>query len=286
MRLVIVTGVSGAGKSQAVKVLEDMDFFCVDNLPPMIVPKFLEICKMSEDKIENIALVMDLRAGKLFENTVFTALSAIEDAGYKYEILFLDASDATLVKRYKTTRRRHPLSPNDRLEVGIKREREKLEAIKNKADYVIDTSNLTTKKLREQLLDIFEYGKKFEELFIGVTSFGFKNGIPNDADLVFDARFLPNPYHVDSLREFTGRNEKIKEYVMRFPETEILITKIIDYLEFVIPEYIKEGRTQLIVGIGCTGGKHRSVVITEEITKRLIEHGHRVQMSHRDITKE
>lgn len=285
MRVVIVTGVSGAGKSQAVKTLEDMNFFCVDNLPPMIIPKFLEICKMSEDKIENIAIVMDIRAGKLFENTS-SALAAIEDAGYTYEILFLDASNETLIKRYKTTRRRHPLAPNDRIEVGIEREREKLSAIKKRAKYVIDTSNLTPKKLSESLLNIFEYGKIFEELFIGVTSFGFKNGVPNDVDLVFDARFLPNPYHVDELREFTGKDERIKSYVMSFPETSILLDKIMDYLEFVIPQYIKEGRIQLIVGIGCTGGKHRSVVLAEEITKRLQENGHRAKISHRDIGKE
>ncbi len=285
MRIVIVTGVSGAGKSQVVKTLEDMNFFCVDNLPPMIIPKFLEICKMSEDKIENIAIVMDIRAGKLFENTS-SALAAIEDAGYTYEILFLDASNETLIKRYKTTRRRHPLAPNDRIEVGIEREREKLSAIKKRAKYVIDTSNLTPKKLSESLLNIFEYGKIFEELFIGVTSFGFKNGVPNDVDLVFDARFLPNPYHVDELREFTGKDEKIKSYVMGFPETSILLDKIMDYLEFVIPQYIKEGRIQLIVGIGCTGGKHRSVVLAEEITKRLQENGHRAKISHRDIGKE
>ena len=184
MRLVIVTGVSGAGKSQAVKTLEDMDFFCVDNLPPMIIPKFLEMCKMSEDKIENIAIVMDIRAGKLFESTS-AALPAIEDAGYSYEILFLDASNETLIKRYKTTRRRHPLAPNDRIEVGIEREREKLSAIKQRAKYVIDTSNLTPKKLSESLLSIFEYGKVFQELFIGVTSFGFKNGVPSDVVLDF-----------------------------------------------------------------------------------------------------
>jgi len=158
--------------------------------------------------------------------------------------------------------------------------------LKNRAKYVIDTSNLSVKQLREELLNIFEYGKTFEELFIGVTSFGFKNGIPTDVDLVFDARFLPNPYHVEELREFTGKNEKIQEYVKSFPETEILIGKIIDYLEFVLPGYIKEGRTQLIIGIGCTGGKHRSVVISEEVTKRLTEHGHRVQIAHRDIGKE
>ena len=286
MKLVIVTGISGAGKSQTVKILEDMDFFCVDNLPPMILPKFLEVCKMSEDKMENIAIVMDLRAGKLFENTVSAALSTIEDAGYKYEILFLDASDETLIKRYKGSRRRHPLAPNDRLEVGIKKEKEKLDAIKKKADYIIDTTDLSTKKLRERLLEIFEYKKNFEELFIEVTSFGFKNGIPKDADLIFDARFLPNPYHIDSLREFNGKNEKIKDYVMGFKETEILITKVMDYLEFVIPEYVKDGRAQIVVGIGCTGGKHRSVVLTEEISKRLTNNGHRIQIAHRDIGRE
>jgi len=285
MKIVIVTGVSGAGKSQAVKVLEDMDFFCVDNLPPTLIGKFLEMCKMSEDKFEKVAFVMDIRAGKLFDKSL-TALAAIEDAGYQYEILFLDASDNTLIKRFKTTRRRHPLAPNDRLSVGIQRERELLANLKNRANYVLDTSNLSVKKLREELLNIFEYGKTFEELFIGVTSFGFKNGIPTDVDLVFDARFLPNPYHVEELREFNGKDDRIKEYVMGFPETEVLIGKIMDYLEFVIPGYIKEGRTQLIIGIGCTGGKHRSVVISEEVTKRLMEHGHRVQIAHRDIGKE
>jgi len=285
MKIVIVTGMSGAGKSQAVKVLEDMDFFCVDNLPPALIPKFLEICKMSEDKFEKVAFVMDIRAGKMFDKSL-PALSMIEDAGYQYEVLFLDASDNTLIKRFKTTRRRHPLAPNDRLTVGIQRERELLANLRNRAKYVIDTSNLSVKHLREELLSIFEYGKTFEELFIGVTSFGFKNGIPTDVDLVFDARFLPNPYHVEELREFTGKNEKIQEYVKSFPETEMLIGKIIDYLEFVIPGYIKEGRTQLIIGIGCTGGKHRSVVISEEVTKRLEEHGHRVQIAHRDIGKE
>ena len=284
MKIVIVTGISGAGKSQAIKILEDMNFFCIDNLPPALIPKFLEMYKMSEEKVERIAIVIDVRAGKLLDSSL-TALNAIVEAGYTYDILFLEASDNELIKRYKLTRRRHPLALNEKISTGIQRERERIEELRKKATYIIDTTNLSVKKLREEILKIFEYGAHFEGLYIQVRSFGFKHGVPNDVDLVFDARVLPNPYHVESLRELTGRNEKIKEYVMRFPETEILIKKIVDYLEFVIPYYIKEARTQLIIGIGCTGGKHRSVVLTEEIATRLNEHGHNVQMEHRDISK-
>ena len=284
MKLIIVTGVSGAGKSQVVNILEDVGFFCVDNLPPTLIPKFLEMCKMSEEKMEKVAIVIDTRAGKFFDASL-NILATIEEAGYNYEILFLEASDNVLVKRYTLTRRRHPLAFNEKVSEGIKREREKLEVLKKRANYIIDTTNLTVKKLREEILNIFEYGAHFEGIFIQVMSFGFKHGVPNDVDLIFDARFLPNPYHVESLREFTGRNEKIKDYVMKFKETEIFLDKITDYLEFVIPEYIKEGRTQLIIGIGCTGGKHRSVVITEQLADRLNDNGHKVQFAHRDITK-
>lgn len=285
MKLVIVTGVSGAGKSQAVKILEDMGFFCIDNLPPTLILKFLEVCKMSEEKIEKVAIVIDIRAGKMLETTS-AMLTSIEEQGYKYEILFLEASDNVLVKRYKLTRRKHPLALNERIAEGIKREREKLDSLRKRANYIIDTTNLSVKSLRDELLNIFEYGGHFEGLFIQIMSFGFKHGIPNDVDLVFDMRVLPNPYNVDSLRELTGRNEKIKDYVMKFAETEILLKKIIDYLEFVIPIYIKEGRTQLIIGIGCTGGKHRSVVMTEELAKILNDNGHKVQFEHRDIAKQ
>lgn len=284
MKIVIVTGVSGAGKSQALKILEDMDFFCIDNLPPVLIPKFLEMCRLSEEKIEKIALGVDIRAGKLFDSS-FNALATIEEAGYSYEILFLEASDGELIKRYKLTRRRHPLAVNEKISTGIQKEREKLENFKKRASYIIDTTNLSVKKLREEILNIFEYGVHFEGLFIQVRSFGFKQGVPNDVDLIFDVRVLPNPYNVESLKELTGRNEKIKEYVMRFPETELLLKKIIDYLELVIPLYIKECRTQLIIGIGCTGGKHRSVVIAEELATRLNDNGHKVQIEHRDITK-
>lgn len=284
MKLVIVTGVSGAGKSQAIKVLEDMGFFCIDNLPPTLILKFLEVCKISEEKIEKVAIVMDIRSGKMLDNST-NILSDIEEQGYNYEILFLEATDSVLIKRYKLTRRKHPLALNERIAEGIKKERERLEPLRKRANYIINTTKLSVKALREELINIFEYGGHFEGLFIQVMSFGFKHGVPNDVDLVFDMRVLPNPYNVDSLRELTGRNEKIKDYVMKFEESEILLNKIMDYLEFVIPIYIKERRTQLIIGIGCTGGKHRSVVMTEELAKRLNDNGHKVQFEHRDITK-
>ena len=285
MKLVIVTGVSGAGKSQAIKILEDMGFFCIDNLPPTLILKFLEVCKLSEEKVEKVAIVMDIRSGKMLDNAS-TILASIEQEGYSYEILFLEASDSVLVKRYKLTRRKHPLALNERIAEGIKKERERLEPLRKRANYIINTTKLSVKSLREELINIFEYGGHFEGIFIQMMSFGFKHGVPNDVDLVFDMRVLPNPYNVDSLRELTGRNEKIKEYVMKFEESEILLKKILDYLEFVIPFYIKEGRTQLIIGIGCTGGKHRSVVMTEELAIRLNENVHKVQFEHRDLTKE
>lgn len=285
MKLVIVTGVSGAGKSQAIKILEDVGFFCIDNLPPALILKFLEVCKMSEEKIEKVAIVMDIRSGKMLDHSS-SILSNIEEQGYNYEILFLEASDSVLTKRYKLTRRKHPLAMNERIAEGIKKEREKLEPLRKRANYIVDTTNLSVKSLRDELLNIFEYGGHFEGLFIQIMSFGFKHGVPDDVDLVFDMRVLPNPYNVESLRDLTGRNEKIKDYVMKFSETEILLKKITDYLEFVIPIYIKEGRTQLIIGIGCTGGKHRSVVMTEELAKRLNDNGHKVQFEHRDITKQ
>ena len=284
MKLVIVTGVSGAGKSQAIKILEDMGFFCIDNLPPTLILKFLEVCKISEEKIEKVAIVMDIRSGKMLDSSS-SILANLEEEGYNYDILFLEAADSVLVKRYKLTRRKHPLAMNERIAEGIKKERERLEPLRKKAKYIINTTKLSVKALREEMLNIFEYGGHFEGLFIQVMSFGFKHGVPNDVDLVFDMRVLPNPYNVESLRELTGRNEKIKDYVMKFPETEILLNKILDYLEFVIPIYIKEGRTQLVIGIGCTGGKHRSVVMTEEVSKRLNDNGHKVQFEHRDITK-
>lgn len=284
MGLLIVSGVSGAGKSQAVKVLEDIGYFCIDNLPPALIPKFLEMCKWSEEKNDKIAVIIDSRGGKIFKDS-FQSLNEIEEAGYKYEILFLEANDKVLVKRYKETRRRHPLAPNDRIIVGIEKERQLMESMKKRANYIIDTSKLSVNQLREEILNIFEKGNSFEGLFIEVMSFGFKHGIPNDADMVFDVRFLPNPYYVEDLKEHTGVEDKVKNFVMQFDDTHTFLNKTIDMLEFLIPNYIKEGKSQLVVGIGCTGGKHRSVAIAEEITKRLNENGHKAKVEHRDSPK-
>lgn len=284
MRFVIVTGLSGAGKSQTIKVLEDIGYFCIDNMPPILISKFLEMCHLSENKIDKVALIIDTRGGKLF-NHLFRSLSQIENEGYEFEILFLEANDEVLVKRFKETRRNHPLSPEGRIIDGITKEREILNKLRERANYIIDTSNLATRQLREELLNIFVEGKTFKGLIISVNSFGFKYGVPTDTDLVFDVRFLPNPFYVESLKKLTGKNEKIKEYVLKFDEANEFLTKICDLLDFLIPNYIKEGKSQLVISVGCTGGKHRSVVMAEEIYRYLANKENRVIIDHRDVQK-
>ncbi|MCX7843689.1 MAG: RNase adapter RapZ [Clostridia bacterium] len=285
MRLVIITGISGAGKSQTIKYMEDLGFFCVDNLPPELIPKFAEICLRGGEKMDKIALVIDIRGGGLLQE-LFPALEKVKELGMSYEILFLDASDQVLIKRFKESRRSHPLAPEGRLLRGIKEERRILEDIRKKANHIIDTSNLTPKLLKEQITQIFVEGKVFEGLIISVISFGFKYGIPIDCDLVFDVRFLPNPYYIDSMRKLTGKNETVRDYVMKFEETKTFLEKLNDMLLFLIPHYIKEGKNQLVIGIGCTGGKHRSVVIAESIYTTLASKQHRVIVDHRDIDKD
>lgn len=285
MRFVIITGISGAGKSHTVKYMEDLGFFCVDNLPPELIPKFAEICIRSADKMDKIALVIDVRGGELLTDLI-PALEEVKVAGVFYEILFLDASDQVLIKRFKESRRAHPLAPEGRLLRGIKEERRILEKIKGHANHIIDTSNLTPKLLKEQISQIFVEGRGFDGLIISATSFGFKYGIPLDCDLVFDVRFLPNPYYVDSMRKLTGKNDIVREYVLQYEETKIFLEKLYDMLEFLIPNYIKEGKTQLVIGIGCTGGKHRSVTIADHIYHTLIHKQHRVIVDHRDIDKD
>jgi UPF0042 nucleotide-binding protein len=284
--LVIITGMSGAGKTIAVQSLEDLGFFCVDNLPPVLIPKFAELIEQSSGKIGKVALVIDLR-GREF----FTALS--ESLAYlqqqhtvHYEILFLDARDSVLVQRYKESRRRHPLAADGLPLEGIASERKLLEELKGRATQVIDTSEIKPAKLKELITERF-HSRTTGTMTINITSFGFKYGIPIDADLIYDVRFLPNPHYIDHLRPLTGMNEEVYEYVMKWPETKIFLTKLLDMLAFLIPQYAKEGKSQVVVGIGCTGGKHRSVTIAEYLGKMLaIDDNERIRVSHRDAERD
>lgn len=281
MRFVIVTGMSGAGKLTAQKMLEDMGYYCVDNLPVPLIPKFAELLYDSER--DKVALGIDVRADQSFDE-VKQALRTMKESGYDYEILFLDSSKETLLKRYKESRRNHPLSPNGRVEDGIDKERKILEDTRSSAEYVIDTSHLLTRELREELERIFVKNENYNSLMVNITSFGFKHGILQDADLIFDVRFLPNPYYVDELKHLTGMNKEVRDYVMQFEEAEIFLNKLKDMLDFLIPNYIKEGKNQLVIGIGCTGGKHRSVTLANAIYEALKnESGYGVTLMHRDV---
>jgi len=265
--------------------MEDLGFYCIDNMPPALIPKFAEICFQSQGKIEKVALVIDIRGGDLF-NELFNELETLEKTRYSYEILFLEASDEVLIKRYKESRRKHPLSPEGRIIEAIKAERDMLEQVRNRADHIIDTSNLLPQQLKEQLISIFVEGKKYEGIIINIVSFGFKYGIPLDSDLVFDVRFLPNPYYISSLKEHTGKEKEVSEYVLKWPQTKIFVEKLHDMIEFLIPHYIEEGKSQLVISIGCTGGKHRSVTVAETLYNLLSETNHRVLIDHRDIDKD
>lgn len=285
MRFVIVTGMSGAGKTSVLKFLEDINFFCVDNLPPALLPKFAELCYEQEGEIERVAMGIDIRGGKLF-NDLFEVLSSLQEKGYEYEILFLDASDEVLIKRYKETRRSHPLSRNGSIQEGIRKEREMLRDVKTKATYIIDTSQALTRQLKEQINGIFVENKKHENLVITIQSFGFKYGIPTDSDLVFDVRFLPNPFYIQELKEQTGNDEPVSSYVMQFEESQIFLQKLVDMVEFLIPLYIKEGKNNLVISIGCTGGKHRSVTLANALFAELGQEKHTLLLQHHDIEKD
>lgn len=285
MRFVIVTGLSGAGKSQAIKSLEDLGFFCVDNLPPALLPKFADLYYQTEGKIDRVALVIDIRGGRFFDD-LFESLNQLKMQNYNYEILFLDADDEVLIKRFKESRRSHPLAIDGRLADGIDEERKRLAEVKSKADNIINTSNLTPRQLKEEIVHIFVEGKKFEGIIISVVSFGFKHGIPLDSDLVFDVRFLPNPFYEETLKKKSGKDEPVREYVMRWPEAKQFLEKVEDMTEFLVPYYIKEGKTHLVISVGCTGGRHRSVVIANCIYEMLKKNGHRVIIDHRDISED
>jgi len=284
MTLLIITGMSGAGKSLCVKYFEDIGYFCVDNLPPSLIPKFTEVILQSKNPIDKIALIVDIRGGIMFLD-LFPALQQLQEIGIAYRILFLDATDAVLVKRFKETRRTHPLSPEGRLAEGIEEERRILQAVKDKADYIIDTSNLTPRQLKEEITRLFVEGKTFKGLIVNIVSFGFKHGIPMDCDLVFDVRFIPNPYYVPELKPKSGLDPDVSDYVLSFPETRKFLNKLNEMITFLIPYYVKEGKTQLIIGIGCTGGRHRSVVIANRLAQMQRDKGSSVVTQHRDIEK-
>ncbi len=288
MEFVILTGMSGAGKSQALKMMEDMGFLCVDNLPIPLLTKFADLAySNSEARLDNkVALVIDVRNGDRLRE-LETVLEQMDDLGQKYKILFLDAEDSVLVKRYKETRRNHPLSPDGRIDQGIALEREKLTFLKSQADYIIDTSHLLTRELNMQLKDIFLRNQSYKSLNITVMSFGFKYGIPADADLVFDVRFLPNPFYIDALKPLTGEDKEVQDYVMQFDDAHIFLNKLKDLIEFLLPKYTSEGKNQLVIAVGCTGGKHRSVTLANALYDALsgmTEYG--VRKEHRDIGKD
>ena len=286
MRLVIVTGMSGAGKTQALKMLEDMGFYCVDNLPIPLIETFAELTMSNQGGIRNAALGIDIRSGEDLSvlNRIFDDWSRKR---VPFEILFLDAGDETLIKRYKETRRAHPLAAGGRIDSGIEKERVKLGFLKEEADYIIDTSRLLTNELRQELEKIFINRESYRNLYITILSFGFKYGIPSDADLVFDVRFLPNPYYAEELRLKTGEEKEVRDYVMQHGTAALFLDKLNDMLEFLIPNYVLEGKNQLVIAIGCTGGKHRSVTIARSVYDRFKsreEFG--IKIEHRDIDKD
>ena len=284
MRFIIVTGMSGAGRSTALKILEDMGYYCADNLPISLLPMFAQLMNDNPD-ITKAAVGIDIRNGKELDN-MDGQLEGMKAAGYEYEILFMDASDKTLIKRYKETRRQHPMAVDGRVETGLKEERSRLEFLKKEANYIMDTSQLLVRELVQNMDEIFRQNQEFKNMMVTVLSFGFKNGIPSDADLVFDVRFLPNPYYVDDLKTKTGNDREVQEYVMNCHQAGEFLDKLSDMVQFLIPNYVAEGKNQLVVAIGCTGGKHRSVTIANklyEILKKNREY--KVKIEHRDIEK-
>ncbi len=282
MKFYIITGMSGAGKSHAMRTLEDMGYFCVDNIPPSLIPKFAQLGG-GTGKFKNVAVTVDIRGAGLLKG-LFPALKELDNINIPYMIVFLEAGDKVLQKRYQETRRQHPLESNGlKIEDAIKKERAMMADIKSRADYILDSSELIPKQLKKELMDLLAEGNNYEQLMISFVSFGFKYGTPLDCDLVFDVRFIPNPYYNISMRKLTGKNETVSNYVLKHEITKGFISKGTELIEHIIPGYISEGKSKLIIGIGCTGGRHRSVAIAEEMRSILLGHNHRVVVRHRDI---
>jgi len=284
LELIVITGLSGAGRTQAMQSLEDQGFFCVDNLPPTFLVKFAELCAQSQGKVSKAAIVCDLRGGAFF-SSLSEALSNLEKEGFHLEVLFLDASDETLIRRYKESRRRHPLSPQGRVLDGIQAERQQLEELRIRADNIIDTTTLNSQQLRQRVAELFCKTDGLDQMALSVISFGFKYGIPLDADLVMDVRFLPNPFYVETLRSLTGEHILVQEYVFGNKIAQEFMEKYLALLEYILPQYVKEGKNHLTIGIGCTGGQHRSVAIAERVGQFLRDHHYALNIKHRDAVK-
>ena len=282
-RFVIVTGMSGGGKTEACRQLEDLGFFCVDNLPPVFIPKFAELCAHSAGHIARVVLVVDTRSREFFA-TFLHVLESMDKAGQTYELLFMDADDEAIIRRYKETRRRHPMAPNARLSDGIRRERGLLSPVREKATYIIDTSALRKADLKKKILALFG-NTEGSAMGINVLSFGFKHGVPRDADMVLDVRFLPNPFYIDALRYKNGEVPEVAEYIAKWPVTREFTEKLDGLMDFLIPQYIKEGKTQFVIAVGCTGGMHRSVYIARRLFDFLGARGWQATLEHRDLTK-
>lgn len=282
--LIIVTGMSGAGKSQAVQALEDMGYFCIDNIPPVLIPKFAELCMKGGERVRHVALIADIRGGEFFD-AMSQSLKELKEQGVSYEIVFIEASDQTLVRRYKETRRLHPLAPHSRLSQGIAEERKRLDSLRKHADFIIDTTNLKPKQLKELLIKKYAINEGRKGMNVTVVSFGFKHGMPIDADIVEDVRFLPNPFYIEEYRNKSGRVPAVRDYVESFPISATFKEKWFDMIDFLLPNYEREGKSQLIIAVGCTGGMHRSVCMAEALYKHLKETGVDVSIEHRDLYK-
>ncbi|MBQ9615850.1 MAG: RNase adapter RapZ [Selenomonadaceae bacterium] len=282
-RIVIVTGMSGGGKTQACRYLEDLGYFCVDNLPPVFIPKFAELCAHVGGHVSKVVLVVDTRSREFFD-TFLHVLEDMDRNDEPYEMLFMDASDAAIIRRYKETRRRHPMAPSSRISEGVAKERERLEKVRSKATYIIDTSELQKVELRDKIVRIFGNAET-EQMTINVLSFGFKFGMPLDADMVLDVRFLPNPFYVESMRHKSGAVPEVAAYIQEKPVTREFLRHLDPLMEFLAPQYVKEGKEQLVIAVGCTGGMHRSVFIAKHIFDLLKAKGHAVRLEHRDLMK-
>ena len=282
-RFVIVTGMSGGGKTQACRFMEDLGYFVVDNLPPVFITKFVELCRHSGGHVGKVVLVVDTRSREFFDKFVHV-LEKMDKDDIPYEMLFMDASDEAIIRRYKETRRRHPMAPSSRISEGVAKERERLAPVRAKSTYIIDTSELKKVELRDKIQRIFCSAEN-GEMNINVLSFGFKFGMPLDADMVFDVRFLPNPFYIESMRHKSGAVPEVAEYIAKFPVTQEFIRRLDELIDFLVPQYKKEGKSQLVLAVGCTGGMHRSVFIAKHLYDRLGEAGHQVRLEHRDLMK-